>query len=109
MKNEELLHEYIEKLANRKADAHVRRMWAALKNASAQTGNATRPGDGTWFGETWRSVVTVYVQSLSSKDGDPRLPESKEMKNHYRAVILEEVLEKLPLVKELVMMEESEP
>lgn len=99
------LNSKIEELAEKKARAHVDRMWHACRDVGAKTGHATKPGDGTWYGKTIIAVLEVYLRGLKEPNNNgPNLPRSEELVNYYRACILEEILTKIPLIEELAMM-----
>lgn len=95
----------IEKLAVQKADAHLRRMRDAISTACKDTGHE-RPGSyGVFLKKTFFEVLTNWMKSIESRE-NYKQPCSPELVEYYRAQILAEILEKLPLVKELCDMEE---
>jgi hypothetical protein len=102
----ENLNEKINQLATHKSRLHVERITKAVDAALEKECHGQKSGDGTWFGDTAKAVLTEILRTWGSGRGERRRVDSLEIEEYYRAKILDELLEKLPLVRELVSMQE---
>ena len=93
------LNDKIEQLAKTKAAERVHSMKVAIEEACGKVAGRHN-NDGAYFGKTFIEVCKAYVKGHESSS-HVNLPVSQEIIDHYRRRILDEILTKVPLIKEL--------
>lgn len=98
--NAKSLNDKIEQLAKDKATNHVHQMKKAIEDACGKTCVLTgNKGERLGFVKnTFLEVMKVYLKDNSQYNYPWH---AQELVDHYRTQILDEILTKLPLIKEL--------
>ncbi len=93
------------KLAKQKAYYHVGRIFKAI----GESAKSACPESGIFFKASFLRALEIWVDNTKSQSRQTCQEfTAPEIEDYYRGKILDELLEKLPLVKELALLQEGD-
>lgn len=95
----------IDRLAQRKAEDFMTHVKTVITNALKDTWRAKVAGGHDWLGEDVKAVLLAYAESIGVPDGYKHPRPSADLVNSCRATIVNDLLNGLPKLKELAMMQ----
>lgn len=109
--NAKSLNEKIEQLSRQKALNWQREFWSELRKLSLRCWPSGKQGNGTYCPQAGVEILTVYADRLGKRDTQymPDIALDPAMVDEFRTLILDEILEKVPLIEELARLRDELP
>lgn len=98
----------IDTLAQRKAEEFIGHVHTVVTHALKDAWRAKIAGGGEWLGDDIKAVLLAYAASIGVTDGYKAPKPTAELVNCCRATIINDLLNGLPKLKELAMMQAEE-
>ena len=105
---ESSLAESIDILARRRAEDFISRVKSLVQNALKDEWRAKLAGGSEWCGDDIKAVLSRYADSVGITDGYVAPKPTDELVNVCRATIINDLLNGLPKIRELAMMQAEE-
>lgn len=106
--NEGNLSATIDTLARRKADDFIAHVHSVVQNALKDAWHAKVAGGNAFLGDDIKAVLMAYAECIGHSDSYKKPKPTEELVAHCRATIVNDLLNGLPKLKELAMMQADE-
>jgi len=98
----------IDMLARRRAEEFLSRVKSLVQNALKDEYRAKVAGGSEYCGDDIKAVLSAYVASIGFPDSYKAPKPSEALVNNCRATIINDLLNGLPKIRELAMMQAEE-
>jgi len=98
----------IDILARRRAEDFITRIKSLVKNALKDEWRAKEAGGIEWCGDDIKAVLLAYCASIQFPDSYKAPKPTDDLVNYCRATIINDLLNGLPKIRELAMMQAEE-
>lgn len=105
---ENSLAETIDVLAHRRASEFITHVHSVVQNALKDSWRAKVAGGDAFLGDDIKAVLLAYAEAVGHSDSYKKPKPTDNLVNHCRATIINDLINGLPKLRELALMQERE-
>lgn len=102
------LSDTIDTLAQRKADEFITHVHTVVQNSLKEAWRAKVAGGGAFLGDDIKAVLLAYAEGIGNSGSYKKPKPTEDLVSHCRATIVNDLLNGLPKLKELAMLQAEE-